>query len=416
MKILYLHPRAWTGEYPMLVKLRQLGHEVCVLEELRKSDLASVGLADSFLNKGDGIETLWYNPHRERAKLLSWPVDRIFKSAFDGRNLGHRMLIIRRAALLFCPDVIVCTDGFTYAIPAAFLRRLTLISSPLVVSYIGGDILDCPEVGVGKRRTPMVDWLIRNSLAGIDRMRPLCDSLERILIRDGADPSRIEVIPIQLGVEIAVLHDIAGERGEIGRRVRQRYGIAPTAPLLVTLSGNHKGKGLHLLAQSWARIAKAIPGCRWLLCGPPDAWLEEGVWPILRESGHAADVCATGSLQGLEVYEHLAAGDLHVNPTICEGLNMVTVEAAAIGTPTVGTDGAGIADWMVRLNAGVVVPAGEAGLLADAIISLLDDPLRRSAMSLAGRDMASHFTLDRISSQLIRVFELAAQAARGLEP
>src|SRR3990172_12661133 len=33
MKILYLHPRSWTGEYVILQALRDLGHEVCVLEE-----------------------------------------------------------------------------------------------------------------------------------------------------------------------------------------------------------------------------------------------------------------------------------------------------------------------------------------------------------------------------------------------
>jgi len=394
----------------MLAKLCQLGHEVCVLEELRPSDAFAVGPTANFLMPGDGIRTLWYNPRRGLTKLLSWPVDRIFRRAFDGRNLGHRMLVVLRAVRLFRPDVIACTDGFTYAIPAAFLRRLGLLATPLVVSYIGGDILDCPEVGVGKRRTPMVDWLIRNSLLSIDRMRPLCGSLEHILIRDGADPRRIDVIPIQLGVETKVLGEIAARRDGIGQRLRRQYGIAPTAPLLVTLSGNHKGKGLHLLARAWPQIAAAVPGCRWLLCGPADPWLEEGVWPLLHASGRADDVCATGSLRGTEVYEHLAAGDLHVNPTICEGLNMVTVEAAAMGTPTVGTDGAGIADWMRRYAAGIVVPSGEVGSLADAIIRALGDPAARAAMSRAGREMAAEFALDRIAGELESLFEEARRS------
>lgn len=415
MKILYLHPRAWTGEYPMLAKLRQLGHEVCVLEELRASDSFRPGLAEDFLAPADGIRTLWYNPRRGLEKLLTWPVDRFFKRAFDGRNLGHRMWLILKAVHTFDPDVVACTDGFTYAIPAAFLRRAGLLKKPLVASYIGGDILDCPQVDVGKRRTPLVSWLIRASIKGVDVMRPLCGSLERILIKEGADPKRIHVFPIQLGVEAAVLHDMARRRDEIGCHLRQRYGISATAPLVVTLSGNHKGKGLHLLAQAWKSIAAAVPGCRWMLCGPADPWLEAGVWPLLRQSGRAGDICATGSLKGLEVYEHLAAGDLHVNPTICEGLNMVTVEAAATGTPTVGTDGAGIADWMERLGAGIVVPAGEVIALADAIIAALNDPAHRSAMSAAGRAMAEDFTLERISSQLTGLFHLARRTGTGME-
>ena len=43
MKILYLHPQSWSGKYGMLTKLKNLGHDVCVLEEWRgaRDDVAS---------------------------------------------------------------------------------------------------------------------------------------------------------------------------------------------------------------------------------------------------------------------------------------------------------------------------------------------------------------------------------------
>lgn len=410
MKILYLHPRAWTGEYPILAKLKELGHEICVLEELRPSDTYKTGIADSFLIPGDGIQTVWFDPRRGWEKLLTWPIDRFFKRAFDGRNLGHRLFIVLAAVYKFRPDVVVCTDGFTYAIPAAFLNRLGLLRTPLVVGYIGGDILDCPEASVGKRRTTMVNWLIRTSLSGISRMRPVCGSLKQILLSDGADANRIHVIPVQLGVDSQILKSIAASRVRLSVQIRQRYGIPPDAPLIVTLSGNQKGKGLHLLAHAWDKIAHQVPGCRWLLCGPDDPWLTKAVWPILQSNGRAMDVVATGRLKGSDVYEHLAAGDVHVNPTICEGLNLVTVEAAAVGTPTVGTDGAGISDWMYKYVSGVVVPAGDIVKLADAIITLLNDSSCRSSMSAAGIRMAEEFALDRISLQLTELFELARRS------
>ena len=162
MKLLYLHPRGWSGEYAILKKFRQLGHQICVLEEARDKGAAARCVTADFAEPGDGIATLWYAPHRGWEKLLTWPVDRLFKRAFEGRNLAHRMWLISAAVRRFRPDAVLCTDGFTYAIPAAFLKRLGLLSAPLIASYIGGDILDCPEAGVGKRRTPMVSWLIRN--------------------------------------------------------------------------------------------------------------------------------------------------------------------------------------------------------------------------------------------------------------
>ena len=416
MKILYLHPKAWSGEYPILKKFRELGHDVCVLEELRGKDAGKPGLTEDFAEAGDGMPTFWYDPKRGWEKLLTWPLDRVFKRAFEGRNLVHRMWIIARAARHFRPDVVACTDGFTYAIPASFLRRLGILKQPLFASYIGGDILDCPEVGVGKRRTPMVSWLIRTSVRGVDILRPLCDSLYRILLQEGADPARIEMIPIQVGVEEAVLNSIADDRANIGQRIRKRYGIPPQAPLIVTLSGNHKGKGLHILAKAWPTVVAAGPGCRWLLCGPAEPWLEAAVWPVLRESGLEATVHFTDSLRGIDVFEHLAAGDLHVNPTLCEGLNMVTVEASGVGTPTVGTDGAGISDWMERFGAGIVVPAGQVPPLADAIISAFGDPVRLAAYGAAGRRMIADFTLGRIAGLLLGLFERAGKISATPSP
>ena len=156
MRILYLHPRAWSGEYPMLIKLRSLGHTLCALEEQRDLAQGPRHIADYYREPGDGIATLWYDPRRGAEKLLTWPLDRVFRPGFEGRNLAHRMWMIGAAVRRFKPDVIVASDGFSYAIPAALLKRLGLLRTRMLVSYIGGDILDCPQYGVGKARTPMV--------------------------------------------------------------------------------------------------------------------------------------------------------------------------------------------------------------------------------------------------------------------
>lgn len=418
MKILYLHPGSWIGEYGILTKLKSLGHDICVLEERRHNEEGKEGeprprrareYTADFLNAGDGITTFWYDPHRGAEKLLTWPIDRFFKKSFEGRNLAHRMWVIAAAVRRFRPDIVVCSDGFTYAIPTAFLKRLGLLKQRLVVSYIGGDILDCPEYGVGKRRTPLISWLIQNSLPGIDVMRPLCDSLARILIKEGADLARIKVWPIQLLASTATLDDIHAHRAELRTSVRDRYGIAHDAPLVITLSGNHKGKGLQDLAAAWPTICAMVPGCQWLLCGPENPWLAEGVRPVIAAAKLDATVHYSGALRGSEVFEHMAAADLHVNPTLCEGLNMVTVEAAAVGTPSVSSDGAGIADWIESHHAGLVVPAGDVDALSAAVIAAASDTpdcaARRLTWGTRSRTMAGDFSQDRIAAGMLRIFE-----------
>ena len=199
MRILFLHPLGWGGEYPILVEFRRRGYDVCVLEERREGMGGKRLSADWFREPGDGIRTLWYHPGRGAERALTFAIDRYFRKTFDGRNLGHRMWVIREAVRKFEPDVVYCTDGFSYAVPAGLLKRFGLLHAPLVASYIGGDILDCSHMGYGRRRTPQLDWLMRTSIRHIDRLRALCDSLERALLKDGADPARISKIPIQIG-------------------------------------------------------------------------------------------------------------------------------------------------------------------------------------------------------------------------
>lgn len=385
----------------MLVKLRSLGHEICALEEQRDLAQGARYIADHYREPGDGIPTFWYDPRRGAEKLLTWPVDRLFRPGFEGRNLAHRMWLIGAAVRYFKPDVIVASDGFSYAIPAALLKRLGLLHIRMLASYIGGDILECPQYGVGKKRTPMVSWLIRNSLPGIDVLRPVCDSLARILVREGADLQRIAILPVHLVAPLPVLDRVFAHREQLSARVREANGIERDAPLVVTLSGNHKGKGLQDLAAAWPGIHAAIPGCHWLLCGPRDAWLELGVWPILRAARLEHTVHATGTLSGESVFEHLAAADLHVNPTLCEGLNMVTVEAGAVGTPTVTSDGAGIAEWVESFSSGKVVSAGDVDALRDAVTAALEDTQLRLTWQARSRVMAAEFSLDRISIELL---------------
>ena len=75
MRILYLHPRAWTGEYPVLLRLRDRGHQVCVLEEDRRMPAAR-RITDDFEQAGDRITTFLYNPRRGAERMLTWLADR----------------------------------------------------------------------------------------------------------------------------------------------------------------------------------------------------------------------------------------------------------------------------------------------------------------------------------------------------
>lgn len=402
MKILYLHPDSWTGEYPILVTLKGMGHEVVVLEESRDVSPTWKRTLD-FKNRGDGIETLWFNPGKGLEKILTWPVDKTFKKTFNGRNLGHRMWAVRKAVKTFKPDVAITADGYSFALPAAFLKKKGWIDVPLVTSFIGGDLLDCPHADIGQRRTPMNDKLIKASLKYPDRLRPVSPMLRRILLRDGADDAKIRVCPSHLAVSEALFAQTLQDKPAIRAWIRDRYALPQEAPVIVTLSANHKGKGMHVLAEAFSSIAEQIPEIRWLLCGPEDPWSEEAVWPILRDRGLDDRVTATGVLDAKAVCDHLAAADLNVNPALCEGLNMVVVEAAKLGLPSVTTSGAGIFDWPLKFDAGGVAEPDDAEGLAREIVAFF----RENKAAVWGGNalkMAEEFTPEAVANDLIAIF------------
>ena len=403
MHILFLHPKAWTGEQAMLLELVRVGHDVSVLEERRGG--ATRELSAWHRAPGDGMSTLWYNPSRGGLRLLTWLGDRVFRRAFDGRNLVHRMFVIAEAVRHFKPDAIVASDGFSYGVPAGMARRLGLVPVRLLVSYIGGDVLDCPEADVGHRRTPLTDRIIRASIGGIDVLRPVSPKVEAVLLEDGAAPERTHVLPSHLVASRSAIAEIAARKLQLRKDIRNRHGLTPDTPLIVTLSGNHKGKGLHVLAAAWSSVVKVLPGARWLLCGPDHPWLQAQVWPVLDRAGLRNTVIATGALEGEDVFHYLAAADVHVNPSLCESLNMVTVEAAAVGTPTIGSDGAGISHWISSFNAGLVVPRGESRPLADAIIFALQEPDQMRVRVHALPALAEEFALERIASALVALLQ-----------
>jgi glycosyltransferase involved in cell wall biosynthesis len=163
---------------------------------------------------------------------------------------------------------------------------------------------------------------------------------------------------------------------------------------------------MHILARAWPKVLRHVPSCHWLLCGPEDAWLNQAVWPLL--DGPARErVHTTGPLSGRQVFEHLAAADLHVNPSLCESLNMVTVEAASVGVPTVCSDGAGVAHWLIGHDAGGVVGAGDPEALARAVVEALRDEACLSRWRRNASALVKEFYPERIAGCLLELLRAA---------
>jgi hypothetical protein len=411
MKILYLHPRAWIGEYrdagpPAPPRPRSLraggGFATC------RRPVAST---TDFEKPGDGIPTFWYNP-RAAANAADLAARSLLSQGVRGPQPGPPHVGDRRAARHFRPDVIVASDGFSYAVPAAFLRRFGMLGRRWWPATSAATFSTVPEAAYGRRRTPATDRLIRDVVRQADRLRPVSPMLARMSCwarepMRGASEHDSQPSGVRRRSHRCRSSRTPGDHP--GEAIRRRYGIAPRCADDSHALGNQKGKGLRMCwPKAWPRV--------WPPCPGPLAAVRPG--RSLAGKGRVAGAASRpasgiawlppGACRGATVFEHLAAADLHVNPTLCEGLNMVTVEAAAVGTPDLSVlngcrhrrlDGE---IWSRNRS---FPPA--AGPLADAIIRALQDPALLSACSAASRRMIADFTLDRVAEQLIALFETA---------
>src|SRR5258706_8756704 len=77
--------------------------------------------------------------------------------------------------------------------------------------------------------------------------------------------------------------------------------------------------------------------------------------------------------------------DVFVMPSFTEGTPNSVVEAMACGKPIIASDVGGIPD-MIGADSGVLVPAGDMGALADAMLRLAQDPELRRTMGAAAKE------------------------------
>ena len=95
----------------------------------------------------------------------------------------------------------------------------------------------------------------------------------------------------------------------------------------------------------------------------------------------------------------IAASDIVVCSSHFESFGMAPVEAMASGVPVVSTNVGGTAETIVDGETGYLVPPGRPDLIAERVLSLLDDEALRERMGRAGRQrVLDNFSIDRYAA------------------
>ncbi|SFI69671.1 Glycosyltransferase Family 4 [Amycolatopsis sacchari] len=141
-------------------------------------------------------------------------------------------------------------------------------------------------------------------------------------------------------------------------------------------------KGQDLLVEALASVEGSW---RCVFAGPfrRDPVYVARVRELIATHGLGEQCILAGPLTGQALEDAYDAADLVVLPSRAETYGMVVTEALARGVPVLATDVAGIAETLA--GAGIVVPPGDAGALADGLRTWFGDAGKRQSLRDAAR-------------------------------
>jgi glycosyltransferase involved in cell wall biosynthesis len=94
-----------------------------------------------------------------------------------------------------------------------------------------------------------------------------------------------------------------------------------------------------------------------------------------------------------------------VNPSVREGWGLNVVEANALGTPCVAYDVAGLRDSVTNDETGLLAEAGNVEVLAEKIVTVLDDDALRKELSQNALDYSRQFSWDRSAKEFMKILQ-----------
>jgi phosphatidylinositol alpha-mannosyltransferase len=192
----------------------------------------------------------------------------------------------------------------------------------------------------------------------------------------------IEVIPN--GVVLTPAVDVGNRTGNV-----------------VFIGRNEPRKGLPVLLRAWPEV-RTRTGARLRVVGADPLSVR---WLARRQALSLEGVDLLGGLSEEELTRELAAASALAAPALGgESFGMVLTRAFACGTPAVASDIEGYRA-VAEPGTGTLVPPGDPGALARALVELLEDEPRRRKAGEAARKLAERYSWDRIARRLLDIYE-----------
>ncbi len=172
--------------------------------------------------------------------------------------------------------------------------------------------------------------------------------------------------------------------------------------VIVTNSSDVPLKGLHYLLRAVALINSMKKRIHLVVIGKPKEGGE--IEKLVRELGIGNLITFTGRISDEEFFAHYAKASVAVVPSVYEGFGLPAGEAMACAVPVISTTGGALPE--VVGDAGILVPPGDPGAIADALVTLFDNPEYAEEIGQKGFNrVMEHFTWEKAAQRTVDVYK-----------
>jgi glycosyltransferase involved in cell wall biosynthesis len=203
----------------------------------------------------------------------------------------------------------------------------------------------------------------------------------------GVPPSRVRLVPE--GIDLARWQRIAAQTPQ-----------SSDGATILCVARQYPRKHIADLLRALPAVRRSVPRARAVVVGdgPEHAALRALAAEL--ELGQAVEF--HGALPDdddvARLYRH---ADVFCLPSIQEGFGIVFLEAMASGLPVVATRSAAIPEVVPDGRAGLLVPPGNPGALAESLIELLRNPGQRAAFGRFGQGHVRQYDWAEVAGQFI---------------
>lgn len=189
----------------------------------------------------------------------------------------------------------------------------------------------------------------------------------------------------------------------IQRDKERIFGFDNDVPTVSFVGMLSKRKGVFNLVDTASLVIQRFPEIKFVIAGP-----DAGVFNTMLKRLEEKKIDHAFRFLGFrtDVLNIIGSSDIFVLPSLVDPLPVVLLEAMIAGKPVVATQSGGAAEMVVHGKTGLLVPVNDPSTMAQAIVSLLENPKRMQLMGQRAKDRVRRvFSYEQYIRNFERLFD-----------